>query len=110
MHAEALVAESDLPDPFGVMAAGAIVERHLRLLGRLHDVPVKDDAAKGSINYYVGELQRKGIINLADARKFRALGDSRNDAAHGWFERIDRGAAIRVLREARALIQRHALP
>ena len=110
MHAEALVLETDLSEPFAVMATGAIVERHLRLLGVAHGIPPKEDSSKGSITYYVGELQRQGVVNIADARQLRALGDSRNDAAHGWFERIESGTAIRVLREARSLIARNPLP
>jgi hypothetical protein len=47
-HIEALTNESDLPDAFGVMAAGAVVERHLRLLGSEHGIRAKEDAAKGS--------------------------------------------------------------
>ena len=110
MHAEALILETDLSEPFAVMATGAIVERHLRLLGVAHGIPAKEDSSKGSITYYVGELQRQGVVNVSDARQLRALGDSRNDAAHGWFERIEPGTAIRVLREARSLIARNPLP
>ena len=91
MHAEALVLESDFPEPFAVMATGAIVERHLRLLGTAHGIPVNEDSSKGSINYYLGELQRRRVVSVGDARQLQALGDSRNDAAHGWFERIDPG-------------------
>jgi hypothetical protein len=110
LHNEALVKESDMPEPFGVMASGAIIERHLRLLSVAHEIPVKEDAAKGSIAYYVGELQRMGIVTVSDARKFRALGDLRNDAAHGWFERIEAGTSIRMLRESRALVEKYPLP
>lgn len=109
MHNEALVHETDIPEPFGVMAAGAILERHLRLLGTGNGVPVKEDVSKGSITYYVGELQKKGVVKLPDARKMRALGDLRNDAAHGWFERIHVGDAIRTLRDVRSLVEKYPL-
>ena len=108
-HIEALANESDLPDAFAVMAAGAVVERHLRLLGSEYGIRAKEDAAKGSITYYVGELQRKGIVSVSDARKLRALGDLRNEAAHGWFERIASGTAMQTLRDARTLIERYRL-
>lgn len=109
-HAEALLAESDMPEPFSAMVTGAIVERHLRLLAVAHGIPAKEDAAKGSITYYVGELQRKDVVSIPDARNLRALGDIRNDAAHGWFERVGPGTALRVLREARALLERYPVP
>ena len=36
------------------MAAGAVVERHLRLLGAAHGIPAKEDSSKGSINVLRG--------------------------------------------------------
>lgn len=109
LHSEALMIESEMPEPFAIMTVGAIVERHLRLLSAAHGIAVKEEASKGSITYYVGELQRKGIVKMHDARNVRSLGDLRNEAAHGWFERIPAGSAHRVLRDARAFVAGYPL-
>ena len=110
MHAEALLSTSDMPEAFGLMAVGAVVERHLRLVGIAHGISPKEDAAKGSITYYVGELQRISIIDIPDARKMRAIGDMRNDAAHGWFDRILPGDGHRAIRDARLLLEKYPVP
>lgn len=104
LHVESLLLATDLPEPFAVAAAGSIVERHLRLLAEQHGIAPQADSAKGGITYYTGELQRRNAIKVADGRRFRALGDLRNDAAHGWYERVPTGAGARVIREARELI------
>lgn len=109
LHSEALMMESELPEPFAIMTVGAIVERHLRLLSAANGIAVKEDASKGSITYYVGELQRRGVVKMHDARSVRSLGDLRNEAAHGWFERIPDGSAVRALREARVFVANYPL-
>jgi hypothetical protein len=109
VHTEALLRETDVPEQVTVMTAGAVIERHLRLLAVEHGIPPQSDSSKGGISYYVGELQRRKVMRVPDAREFRALGDLRNDAAHGWFERVPPGSGIRALRDARELIARYPL-
>lgn len=109
-QAEGLRNESDLPEAFAVAGVGSVIERHLRLLASEHGIEPQSDSSKGGITYYVGELQRKKVVSVTDGRKFRALGDLRNDAAHGWFERVPPGSSVHVLRDARDLLERYPLP
>jgi hypothetical protein len=109
LHVESLLYETDLPEPFTVMAAGSIVERHLRLLSAENEIPLPNDDTKGNIGYYVGELQRRKIVSVTAGRRIRALGDLRNYAAHGRFELVPEGSGAQTLREARDFILRNPL-
>lgn len=109
LHAEAVLNETDLPDAFAVMTAGAVLEQHLRLLCLENNIPVRDKSNKGSLNIYVEALRRENVIRLADKRIFENVGDLRNDAAHGWFEKIPPGEGVSTIRAVRELIAKYPL-
>ena len=110
LHAEAVLLETDIPEAFAVMGAGAILERHLRDLCEENGVEVpSQDKNSGSLNRYADELRRIQKLSLADKKLVDHLANLRNDAAHGWFERLPSGSGLTMLRAVRELCARHPL-
>lgn len=109
LHVESLLHQTNLPEPFAVMSAVSVMERHLRLLCLEQDIRVVEDGSKGSINKHVDELRRIGLVDLPDKHTFSALADLRNSAAHGWFDRVPRGSGLSTLRKVGELIGRYPL-
>ena len=110
LHAEALFAESDLPEAFVVMGVGAILENHLR--GLCLDAGMDDFGQtknRSSIDKYADYLLRTGVLSVSEKSFVAYLGGLRNDAAHGWFERVEPGSGVKALRGVRDIVTRHAL-
>lgn len=107
-QAEILLYESAATPPAAAVAiAAAVLERHLRALTRACGRTVDEDNA--DLGTYSGQLRGAGVINNDEVQLLARLQSRRNDAAHGWFERFERGDAEEFIREARRLVYAHPL-
>lgn len=109
-HIEALLYESELPDAFIVMTAGAVLEKHLYELCLEHNIKVDPERKNGRINQYVGKLKTANVFTLGDLKLVEGVGEDRNNAAHGAFDLLPPNSGPRVLSNVRELIRRHPLP
>lgn len=110
VHLEALLNETDLPEPLAVAAAGAVFERHLRALCLAHDLDVRPNPKDGSIHGYVALLHGAKRITLRERHTCEQIGEARNNAAHGVFESVAPGAARQTLHALEEFIIAHPLP
>jgi integrase/recombinase XerD len=110
LHVEALEYETDLPDPFVVMSAGAIFERHLRQLCLAMNLQVNPDPRSGKIGEYVHLLHKNQTITVNERRDAEQIGEDRNSAAHGRFELLPADAGLKTLRKVQTFFASHPLP
>lgn len=107
MHAQALLRGPDVPPATAAAFAGAALERHLRmlLLERSPEDMVTGKTAK--LGRYAARLVQLGEFNPADVQLVAKLQDLRDDAAHGWFEKITERDASWFIENARSLVLQH---
>lgn len=98
--------DTTLPEPFTVMAVGAVYERHLRRLCMVEHLDVPEDPKRGSIAKYTALLHEAGSITLSQRQESEQLGEWRNQSAHGNFDAIVEGTAARSLDLLRLLFDR----
>jgi hypothetical protein len=75
-----------LPLAAGALA-GAALERHLRLLCRMHNLGADEDRAK--MTTYADALFKAGNINRNEFHDIQGAAAWRDDASHGWEDRHD---------------------
>nr|WP_237448527.1 site-specific integrase [Nocardioides flavescens] len=108
-NVESLLSDASTPDAFALMAAGAVLERHLRLLCMESGVQAPEPQDLGSINRWAGELQRLRVLETADRHLVDSIGNRRNWAAHGFFERLEVGMAEQTYRSVLDIVTRYPL-
>ncbi len=102
LSAQQLLADRSQHPAASVVLAGATLERVLRdVTARVGIDIAKSEPTLGT---YASRLRGAGFLTNSQMNTLDVIGNRRNDAAHGWFERIDRAKAEAVLRDARALI------
>jgi hypothetical protein len=104
---DVLLSESDVHPAVAVMLAGATLERHLRRMAIAAGIPVEGDSRRGSITSYAARLKSEKALDAADVQHLAHLANRRDDAAHGWFDRVSAADAQWVLREVWAFCDRH---
>jgi site-specific recombinase XerD len=104
LRAEVLIDDLSQSPAAGLMLAAATLERALRDATARAEIRV--DKSDPSLRTYADRLVGRRRISAADHNTIVRVLDFRNDAAHGWFERITRADAIWVLSEARSLAPR----
>lgn len=107
MHARVLLLESDCPPAAAVGHAGAILERHLRELCRLKDVPVLTNNPK--LGSYSASLAQQKIFTPSESQLVSRIQHYRDTAAHGWFDDLSQDDALWVLREIERLVNQFPL-
>ncbi|WDG16858.1 tyrosine-type recombinase/integrase [Microbacterium sp. Clip185] len=86
--------------------AGAALEKHLRDLARENEIPLRGE---GKLSAYAAVLKSRGVIDNRTLQSINRLQDIRNDAAHGWFERVSSSDAAWFITNATELIRRYPL-
>ena len=92
---DVLLDDSGVHPAAAVMLAGAALEEFLRSLHHKCSVQISGDP---TISKLTGALQQGGLIDKGDVKELTALGDVRNSAAHGQFDRVSYDDA-RLFRE-----------
>ncbi|GAB6987891.1 hypothetical protein JCM10369A_44200 [Nocardioides pyridinolyticus] len=110
LHIDAQLNETDLPEPFAVMAAGAVFERYLRALCIGLNLPVSKDPKAGKMSAYVHQLRDNGHTMPSEDRIAEKIGINRNDAAHGNFEALVDVSARKIVEDVREFMANHPLP
>lgn len=88
--------------------AGAVLERHLRMLCAEADPPLALTDAKGNpkgMNALIDDLKKSGAFNELTAKQLRAWADIRNAAAHGQFEKFTPAQVESMLAALPAFLQ-----
>jgi hypothetical protein len=102
LNAQQLLADRSQHPAASVVLAGATLERVLRNVSAQAGIDVTK--SEPTLNTYASRLRGAGYLTNSQMNTLDVIGNRRNDAAHGWFERIDRAKAETVLRDTRALI------
>jgi len=96
-QAESLLAEGQ-PGQFDHVPAavlvGAVFEKALRTLCDQHDPPIptnKENGEPKTLDPLITDLMKVDVFNKVEAGQFRGWAQIRNAAAHGEFEKFDRG-------------------
>jgi integrase/recombinase XerD len=110
LHVEAIQNETDLPEPFVVMSAGAVFERHLRQLCSMLNLPIDPDPRSGKISEYIHLLHKSKTITVNERREAEQIGEDRNNSAHGRFELLPKDAGIQTLRKVQNFLVSHPVP
>ncbi|ARJ06492.1 hypothetical protein GCM10010988_17540 [Cnuibacter physcomitrellae] len=95
---------SEGPPAVAAAYAGAILERHLRGTCLRLEIPVR--AENGKLSTYAAQLKARSMITTADIQIINRIQIIRDDAAHGWFEKVGNDEASWLIREAQSLIAR----
>lgn len=106
-QAEIVLGETDLPPAIAVMAAGAAFEAHLRNMCRAASIPIKKSDEDAKISTYTAGLREHRAITNDEIQQIQLIGIARNDAAHGWFDKVDQKRAQDVIRLCRGIIEAH---
>lgn len=102
--------ETALPPAIAVATAGTALESHLRELCRAKKISMHKPEKDLSIMDYAAVLASEKVVAPPDHRLLTTITAYRNDAAHGWFQRISGDTATWVLREVRRFIVTHPGP
>jgi len=89
-QAATLLKDSACPPAVSVMLAGAALEEILR---GIHSAKCTETIAKPSIVAYGDSLKKAKVLETGDTKTLIALADTRNDAAHGHFDKISQEGA-----------------
>ena len=109
-EASVLLNESSLSPGVAVMAAGAALERHLRELCAERGLLDEDQAGKErTLTSYAQELIKDRAIHRSVHKEIELIAGWRNDAAHGWFERVDQPIAEKTISQVRKIVEKHPL-
>ncbi len=95
-QAQLLLRVSDAPPGVVVARAGAMLERHLRMLCRQEGVTGFDENRQ-DLTSYAGRLIQAGLFSPRHQQELAYVTDRRNDGAHGWFERVSNRDAEALL-------------
>lgn len=99
---DVLLSEPGIVPAVAVMLAGAALEEFLRSLYQKCSVPVVGDP---TISKLTTALRSGGIIDKNDEKELTSLGGTRNEAAHGHFDKI-RPEGAQVFRDRVSLFIR----
>ncbi|WJM15523.1 tyrosine-type recombinase/integrase [Microbacterium arborescens] len=103
LRSETLLADRAQHPSSAVMLIAATLERSLRFAAARHGISItKRDA---SLSTYATQLRARGVLSISQLRTVERILDIRNDAAHGWFERVLRKDALWTHHESVALIR-----
>jgi integrase len=103
VQARVLLQESDSPSGVAASFAGAVLERHLRFLTEEHGLNVKTSNPK--LGSYASVLSARRILSPSDVQLIARIQGFRDDAAHGWFDRVTAKNAEWVINEVGHLLQ-----
>lgn len=104
MQARVLLQESDSPPSVAAAYAGAVLERHLRILVEDLGLQVKTNNPK--LGTYSSVLSAHGTLSPSEVQLIAHIQGHRDYAAHGWFERISHRDAEWVIDESQNLVGR----
>lgn len=102
--AETLLNETDLPPAIAVLVAGTALERRLRMLAGQNEVQFRKPEDERTLNTYSTQLLGRGLLTRATHKRIEMVGQHRNDAAHGWFERVNVTTARSTLSVCRTVL------
>ena len=106
MQARVLLHESDSPPGVAASFAGAVLEQHLRFLTEENNLNVKTSNPK--LGSYSSVLSAGRILSPSDVQLIARIQGFRDDAAHGWFDRVTAKNAAWVIDEVSQLL--HSFP
>ncbi|MFG6502502.1 tyrosine-type recombinase/integrase [Microbacterium sp. P05] len=104
LQARTLLADRSQHPATVVMVAGAALERVLRETCEALEIAIT--VREPGIGIYVSKLRERGVISNEELNTLTGVGIQRNDAAHGWFDKISDADAEAVVKETRALISK----
>lgn len=107
LQAETMLKFGDAPPAVSAAYAAATLERHFRRLVEEHHLEVKPTAPK--LSTYGALLKAHGVLSASEIQTVHRIQVDRDDARHGWFERVTRDTAQQILRDARQLVTAHPL-
>lgn len=103
LRAELLLSDRSQHPAVAVMVAAATLERALREVAKEHNITVnKKDPTLGT---YADALRGENVISLAQLRTVMRILGIRNDAAHGWFDKVSRADAEWVVKDTTELVR-----
>lgn len=102
LRADVLLADRSQHPAASIVVAGATLERALREVSDELGIIITNE--KPTIKIYAMQLKTNHVISSGQFRTLDQIGGVRNDAAHGYFELVDRRQAEWVLSESRQLI------
>jgi hypothetical protein len=105
-QAETLADQHDVHPSTAIVLAAAVLERHVRELAQRRKVEVRDNAALAT---YGQRLYDGNAVRLHHKRQLDMLSGIRNDAAHGWFDKVNRDQARDFVADARRIIAAYPL-
>lgn len=106
-EAGVVLTESALPPAVAVMTAGAALERHLRSLARARGIQFAKPENQLQLSSYISRLVETRVVHKADHGLLTSVEHHRNDAAHGWFERVTIAEANEVLSRCLYILERY---
>lgn len=102
LRAQYLLADRSQHPAASIVIAAATLERVMREISERAGITItKSDPTLAT---YASQLRGAGFLTNSQMKTLDVIGNRRNDAAHGWFERVDRSDAQMVLSETRALV------
>lgn len=107
LQARVLLREADSPAGVAASFAGAVLERHLRSLTDAHALDVKTSNPK--LGTYSSVLSARKILSPSDVQLVARIQVYRDDAAHGWFDRVSISDAKWVIDEVENLLKKFPL-
>ena len=107
LQARVILRETDSPAGIAASFAGAVLERHLRSLTDTHSLDVKTSNPK--LGTYASVLSARKILSPSDVQLIARVQGYRDDAAHGWFDRVSTSDAEWVINEVENLLKKFPL-
>lgn len=108
-EAERLLMDNDVHPAVPLMAAGAAMESALREWTREEEVSIRNER-KASLASYGAALKGAGFVKESFVQTLVTITEARDDAAHGWFDRVTPGKAQRIIDTVRHLLESHDRP
>ena len=104
LQARVILREADSPPGLAASFAGAVLERHLRSLTNANTLDVKTSNPK--LGSYASVLSARRILSPSDVQLIARIQGYRDDAAHGWFDRVSAADANWVINEVEHLLKK----